>query len=295
MDRDQYWNNVVLAMHMDDTGLTDAKGHPITIYGNAARSEAQSKFGGYSAYFDGTGDYLTTPASSDFTFGSSGFTIEAWIYPTNSTAEQGVFTRWSSVATSNEALFFGVRPNGVLVLLLTSNGLYQSANDFYSASGVIAYNAWNHIACCRSGDNIYLFVNGVVVKTATFSGSIFASTLVGSVGASTNAANAYFGYIDDLRVTKGIARYTANFTPPAAEFPSKMVQIAGVVRDSSDAFVAKPVHVHRQSDGALAGVTTSNAITGAFSVSALDTTEHYATCIYSNTEPAITIHNIIPV
>lgn len=274
MANDPYWNNVVLAMHMDYTGLTDLKGHVVTLNGNVARSATQSKFGGYSAYFDGTGDYLTTPASADFAFGSGDFTIEAYIYPTNSTAEQGVLTRWSTAATTNEAFFFGIRTGGVLTLLLSSTGQYQSANDIVSSAGAVTYNAWNHIACCRSDDNIYMYVNGLLVKTTTFSGSVYTSTLATSVGASVNAANPFFGYIDDVRITKGVARHTANFTVPAEAFPNTPPQLSGTVTDANSAFAARVVRAYRRSDGVLSGATTSSASDGTFTLPAYDASAH---------------------
>ena len=274
MANDPYWNNVVLAMHMDDTGLTDLKGHVVTLNGNVARSATQSKFGGYSAYFDGTGDYLTTPASEDFAFGSGDFTIEAYIYPTNSTAEQGVLTRWSTAATTNEAFFFGIRPGGVLVLLLSSTGQYQPANDIVSSTGAVTYNAWNHIACCRSDDNIYMYVNGLLVKTTTFSGSVYASTLATSVGASVNAANPFFGYIDDVRITKGVARHTANFTAPTEAFPNTPPQLIGTIKDSSGTFVSRPVIAIPRNRAAVAYAGISDATSGAFTLPAYDDSSH---------------------
>lgn len=78
MAGDPYWNNVVLAMHMDDVGLSDLKGHAVTLNGNAARSSVQSKFGGYSAYFDGVAaSSVATTASTD-TVLNGDFTIELW-------------------------------------------------------------------------------------------------------------------------------------------------------------------------------------------------------------------------
>lgn len=90
MANDPHWNSVVLAMHMDDTGLTDLKGHTVTLVGNAARSATQSKFGGYSAAFDGSGDYLSVPQL----IGSVAFTIEAWVRVAAAT-EQAFFAQYS--------------------------------------------------------------------------------------------------------------------------------------------------------------------------------------------------------
>ena len=297
MSNDPYWNSVVLAMHMDDVGLTDLKGHAVTLNGNVGRSATQSKFGGYSAYFDGSGDYLTTPASADFTFGSGDFTIEAWIYPTNSSAEQGVVTRWSTAATTNEAFFFGIRTGGVLTLLLSSTGQYQPANDIVSSTGAVTYNAWNHIACCRSGGNIYMYVNGLLVKTTTFSGSVYASTLATSVGASVNAATPFFGYIDDVRITKGVARHTENFTAPNEAFPNTPPQLLGTVKDMNSNLVARTVRSYRRSDGMLAGTAVSSGVDGTFSVNAYDGSAHYVVCLDDGTpdENALILDNITPV
>jgi hypothetical protein len=211
---DPYFSSVSLLLHMDgsngSTTFTDSSGTPktVTAYGGAAISTAQSKFGGAGGYFDGSGDYLSTPSSSDFNFGSGDFTVEAWVY-LNSVSDD-----WFVVSSAGTGgFFFGNQPGG-------GWGVGRTAIAWDHVSGDTASTStWYHVAASRSGAILRIFVDGTQVgSTFTNSQSYDLSTgglTVGSQGAS------FFlnGYIDDLRITKGVARYTATFTPPAAAFP----------------------------------------------------------------------------
>lgn len=221
---DPYWNNVVLAMHMDDVGLTDLKGHAVTLAGNAARSATQSKFGGYSAVFDGTGDYLTTPyVAADFNWWTGSFTLECWVFASS-------FSTWqlsdgtnlhaklignSGTASNTTYWSFGPLASGA-VLFRYWNG---SATNAVTSTATVVSGQWNHIAVVFDGSKINIYVNGVGLATpVSVSGTPQAST---SVPLALGVINSQYlaGYVDDLRITKGVARYTANFTPPAAAFP----------------------------------------------------------------------------
>lgn len=212
---DPYWNNVVLAMHMDDVGLTDAKGHAVTLNGNAARSSTQSKFGGYSAYFDGAGDFLYPVNSGpDFAFGTGDFTVEMWVY----LPSLGV----------NRALYDG-RPtstNGpyVFTYVSTTNtiGFLVSSEARITGTTALAAMTWYHVALCRSGTSTKLFLNGVQEGATYSDGNNYlgaANRPFIGIDSYNSWMSAMLGYVDDLRVTKEVARYTANFTPPAAAFP----------------------------------------------------------------------------
>lgn len=209
VEGDPHWSNVVLAMHMDDEGLTDLKGHAVTLTGNAARSAAQSKFGGYSAYFDGTGDRAAIAAGSDFTFGTGDFTIEFWYRQT----------------VAGTASLVDCRPNS------TTNGAYvclyidASAISLYVNSAVritsavaVTTGTWYHVAVCRSNGVTRLYINGTQTGAAYADATSYISAPV-NIGASGSLASVLNGYIDDLRITKGVARYFANFTPPSSAFP----------------------------------------------------------------------------
>ena len=290
MANDPYWSNVVLAMHMDDAGLTDLKGHAVTLAGNAVRSATQSKFGGYSAYFDGTGDYLTTPVSTDFNFGTGAFTIE-------------FFLRFSVVATAGLVAF---GPSGSVPILIYCVGtelrFYASSVATWDVASAVVFKTelvaetWYHVAISRSGSSIRCFCDGVIGATVTSSASLAGAITAIHVG-DWAAGNYLNGYIDELRITKGVARYTANFTVPADAFPNQMLQLAGTVKDSSGAFAARTVRAYRRSDGALASSAVSNGTTGAFSIASLDTTAHYVVCLDDGTpdENALILDNITPV
>jgi hypothetical protein len=208
----------VLLMHFDGTDgsttFTDEYGHTVTPSGNAQIDTAQSKFGGASGLFDGTGDYLSIPTSTEWDFGTGDFTIEMWV-------------RLASVTGSHRVIW---RDNGANA---TSIGLFQNGADleFYSSSdgsawnicnglsfGTFSINTFYFIAVTRSGTTFRTFKDGVLANSTTSSASLYVNSGALLVGAFNSGSQGYNGHIDDLRITKGTARYTANFTPPSAAF-----------------------------------------------------------------------------
>ena len=193
------------------TVITDSSGSPktVTAVGNAQISTAQSKFGGASIEFDGTGDYALIPSNSAFQFGSGNFTIEAWIYPRSfgdfdaiATNLQGNDTSWTFAFLSNGVLRF------------QTNNIVLAATP----SSIVTLNQWSHVAVTRASNNFTIFVNGTQQGAGT--NSLILSQLANvTVGGDIAQQTFFDGYIDDFRITKGVARYTANFTPPAAPFP----------------------------------------------------------------------------
>lgn len=183
-------------------------GHTVTANGNAQISTAQSKFGGASAAFDGTGDYLDFPASDAFAFGTGDFTVEFFLRATT-VPDAVVFDTRSALSSSDG---FVVSRIGTGLILFTGNA------SRITVSSAAPLNSWVHVALVRSAGTTKLYVDG--------------NASVGSYSDSNNYSNTglriaerlpltgapFGGYIDDLRITKGVARYTANFTPPQREF-----------------------------------------------------------------------------
>jgi hypothetical protein len=213
---DPSFANVSLLLHGNgasgSTTITDSSPSPktVTAVGNAQISTAQSKFGGASIVFDGTGDYATVPSSSDWTLGSSGdFTIECWVYPNGSQAANAgivsTFTSWSVYQNR-----WAIAINSLTVRWFDTSGNI-------AISGSISAAQWSHLAVSRSGSTIYLFINGASTGTQTVN-QIYTTQERLIVG-SLPGQNDFNGYIDDLRITKGISRYNATFTPPTAPFP----------------------------------------------------------------------------
>ncbi len=160
--------------------------------------------GYYSNYFDGSGDYLTTPSAAAFNLAAD-FTIEAWIYPTVlSLAKQLLTTRASSSTSTTTAWALG----------LNNAALTWYTNSYNISGGTVVLNAWNHVAAVRSGSTLTLYLNGTSIGTATLSNN-FTDQQV-AIGACINGTEPYTGYISNVRIVKGTAVYTSNFTPPTA-------------------------------------------------------------------------------
>lgn len=291
MANDPYWNSVVLAMHMDDAGLTDLKGHAVTLNGNVARSATQSKFGGYSAYFDGSGDYLSIADSADWRFESGSFTIEMFVYLA-SLPTAGVYPGLVGQRTSAANMSFSIFLNG-------DDGraylglLRQSGSISYIASPSLSVG-WNHLAFVKNGDVVTAYKDGIAGASVTFSSSIYVPSCVLAIGRleAGAAAHELTGYIDDLRITKGVARYTTNFTVPTEAFPNTPPQLSGTVKDSLGNSAVRTIRSHRRSDGKIGGETIS-ASDGTFTVSAYDGSLHYVVFFDNDTDENAIIRDII--
>lgn len=164
-----------------------------------------------SAYFNASGDYLSVASNAAFGFTTDDFTIEMWVYPD---ASQPGVPRILGNLNGSWA------PNGWTI---TSNDyalyIYNASNSspLLTPSVAPAANEWSHIAYVRNGSTWTVYVNGVSRGTTTWSGAVDSGTEKFAVASSGISSEGYKGYIDDLRVTKGTARYTTNFTPPQTE------------------------------------------------------------------------------
>jgi len=224
---DPFWAQTTLLLHMDganaSTTFTDSspyKNGNMTAASGAKLSTAQSKFGGASALFNGTSDYITVPSgtSASGAFGTGDFTIECQVrFSTVPTANYGGIanTHTSPTAAPSTAWFFAYRVGYGLYL-----GQHSVANAIYGAWTPVA-GTWYHVAVCRSRGTVRLFVDGTMLSTTNVGsglGSINFS-LSGPLAIGMNATPYYFaGNIDEFRLTRA-ARYAGSFTPPTAAFP----------------------------------------------------------------------------
>ena len=177
--------------------------NPFGYTNPAAAAYTTATLGG-SMYFDGTGDYLTTPSNAAFNL-SANFTVEGWIYPTSVTGARQIFTTRASAATGTSTAW-GLAQSGSALIWFTT-----TANI---SGGTIALNAWNHVAAARSGSTLTLYLNGTSIGTATLSNNFTDQQL--AIGACLNGNEPFIGYISDARIIKGQALYTSPFVPPAA-------------------------------------------------------------------------------
>ena len=219
---DPVFNNVSLLLHGNgangSTTITDSSSSPktVTAVGNAQISTAQSKFGGSSMLFDGTGDWLTIPDSDEFSFGSGNFTIEAWIYNNTTGTFRHIVGQGNGNGTVAAFYFFKSNTNKLSGLIGSSGG-----STIVSSSADLPLNTWTHVAFVRNGGTITLYINGVADGTASVTGIVVndLSNQLRVGAAGEFPTDTWAGYIDELRITKGVARYTSNFTPPTAPFP----------------------------------------------------------------------------
>ena len=222
---DPVFNNVSLLLHGNgangSTTITDNSPSPktVTAVDNAQISTAQSKFGGSSIAFDGSGDYLTVPDSDDF-YLPGDFTIECFIYPLSWAGTGGFVYFMGQWQVSDFASIVPYFSSGVPSIAATSN---QSSFNIVNASSgsAISLSTWTHIAWVRRGDRWSVYVNGTErVLNASASGIPYNAAASFTIGRHPFGNQyAFNGYINDLRITKGVARYTSNFTPPTAPFP----------------------------------------------------------------------------
>lgn len=216
-------SQVSLLCDFNNAGIFDSteKNNLITI-GNASLSASQVKYGSGAIAFDGSGDVLKIPHNQNFVFGSSDFTIETWCYITNSTGGTATIFSKRNKANPSTGNFNGIvigMYNGQYALNITFNGFSWGISTFTISN--VTLNTWEHIALVRSGSNFTFYKNGINVYSITNNGSIVDDlTNPVTIGADSNELIfPISGFLDDFRITKGIARYTSNFTPPTRVLP----------------------------------------------------------------------------
>lgn len=210
----------VLCLHCDganaSTSFPDASSaaHTVTANGNAQVTTAQSKFSGAGLALDGTGDYLALDGSTDFQFGTGDFTVDLWL---------------RIAALPNPAHVYDSRPAGIVGAYLAlyvwhADGHFHYSDGTIDIAGTTNLNdaAWHHIAVTRAGTTVRVFVDGVIEVTGTSSVNLLNPAgrpwFGGKSYGADGGAQSVWGNMDEIRVSKGIARWTANFTPPTAPY-----------------------------------------------------------------------------
>ena len=166
-----------------------------------------------SVVFDGSGDYLTLADSNDWHFSSGNFTAEMWVYPTASPSQAMLIGQWSGSGGSTTlgwAMMLSNDSNRYLRALMSSTG---SGVDFDLVSSTsLGLDQWNHCAFVKNGSTFTLYLNGINVISTTDSDALFDATNALTIGATSAGTQAFQGYISNVRLLKGTALYTSNFT-----------------------------------------------------------------------------------
>ena len=215
--------NTSLLTNFTNAGIIDnTMLNNLETVGNAQISTTQSKFGGSSMYFDGTGDYLTQPSSQNFNFGTGNFTMEGWFYQTGlSSSYPGIVSNPLSWGNAGAWAVLPSHASGIRKLQFYCYNAHTS-NPLLLGTTTLSDNTWYYFAVTRSDTTFRLFLDGTIEATATFGGDVNSVSSGLVVGINQTASGYTFqGYIDDLRITKGYARYTSNFAPPTSSFQTK--------------------------------------------------------------------------
>lgn len=203
---DPYYTNVSLLLHMNgsnnSTTFTDSgpSAATVTASGDAKISTAQSKFGGASGAFDGSGDYLSCTLGA---IGANDFTIETWVRMSSFANYRMLYeTRTSDGDTAG--FVWGVNASGQLFVYL---------GGFVITTGTLTANTWSHVALTRASGTWRTFVDGAL-QAGTYSNSASFTRTAVRIGMDWASLYGTNGYLDDFRITNGVARYTASFTAP---------------------------------------------------------------------------------
>jgi hypothetical protein len=213
------------------TTFTDSETTPktVSVVGNTQIDTAQSKFGGASALFDGNGDYLSLLSSSDWSFPGD-FTIDFWIR--------------LNARSGYDCFIQSLHPtNGTFQSLInSSNQLYFYADGMIAISSSLSWNLnqWYHIAIVRNGSSVNLYRDGISVASGTNSSTLGSSGYGITIGESPISSAPFDGWMDEIRVSKGIARWTSDFTPSTEEYsePIETLDLSESI-SLSDSFITQ--------------------------------------------------------
>jgi hypothetical protein len=226
---DPNFSSVSLLLHCNGTNASTSFpdsgpiGHTVTPTGCQVTTTTP-KFGSGSAVFVPASSsrlVIATPGTS-LQLNSVDFTIESWVWVNAAATATAIlinkgsgtgnyaYELWSSAVSSSDHRFafraINAAASGTAIALVSPN--------------TIVRDTWYHVAATRSGSSFNLWVNGTSVASGTSSDALFSTTANVSIGGFDNGVLPLSGKMDDIRITKGVARYTATFTAPSAEFPN---------------------------------------------------------------------------
>jgi len=215
-------SNTKLLIHSDydnPTSFADTSSHAhsVTANGSVTHTTDKSKFGSSSIYFDKVDDWLSVADSESLRLGTGNFTIEFWLYWSNATSWQTILSKGY---TDSDGFVIQTQENSTkLVLYMSGGGGSEAATETTGGS----VGVWHHYAFVRNGATVKIYRDGV--ETGSGSGSTVGTNLVstdvlniGATDVPSPGSYEFGGYLEDLRITKGVARYIQAFNVPQTTF-----------------------------------------------------------------------------
>lgn len=243
--QDPNYHNTSLLLHLNGTNnsttITDNSRfvRSCSAVGDTKITTLKSKFGGSSAYFDGNGDYITVANSSGLDFGSGDFTIEYWEYRTDGAGSRSVMSRVNTDQGYNPFLI-GYAASGRVYAYFCQAPNYDNWNIASGLDmGSLILNTWVHYAIVRQGNTIRTYQDGIQIATTSSSASIAVGNGPLNIGRYNNTAY-YQGYLDDIRITKGVCRYPDGTTFSLRTLPFSNFGPEPVAPNAPTSLVAYP-------------------------------------------------------
>jgi len=237
------------------TTFTDSEITPktMTAVGNAQIDTAQSVFGGASGLFDGS-SYISTPDHADFNHGTGDFTYDFWVRFSSLPTSGTVQVIYEKVA----ATYFQLRLHNVAGTLTWY--MEGTAGVNVNIATTLAINTWYHMEFGRASGVGYIFQDGTKLKSGAFTVSL-SSTAIATFGGKNAANVSLIGWLDEFRMSNGICRHTANFTPPTLPYgysfssPTAISPWIAIDQNTLDATI--PVSIIEMAIAALQGITST--------------------------------------
>jgi hypothetical protein len=250
-----------LLCNFTNAGIFDSAGN--TVIENESGTQISTslvKYGGGSLTFDGVDDALKILPSTSYAFGTGDFTVEAWVYPNNFNSG-GIHAVLTITNSSGNGIFEIYRLPSNVISLWSPSGSVASSTDFIN-------NQWQHIAVARQDGVARIFLNGTQIASGSYSQDV---TYGGIAYIGRWTSGEYWkGNMDEFRVTKGIARYTANFTPPTRAFPKNQLGTELPYTTEGLIFDWDPAALDLSNGATIANSTSLNAGLTANTVSGTD-------------------------
>lgn len=211
-----------LLLNGANSAIADASGKTdIVTNGSVATTTAVKKYGTSSVSFNGSTDYLALPLTQTMQLGPADFTCESWVY-LNAIGARQTIAFINGNASGFAALSFNILANGKLSCAMSETGSTWKFEDITGLGTALSTNTWYHVAVVRNGATITVYLNGSSIGTYSLTAattSLMTTYTLNQIGVYNTSNYRMNGYIDDLRITRGHARYTANFTPPTEALP----------------------------------------------------------------------------